>query len=78
MYERAPQSEVDQVFKDIIAHENQSESCHTNTIEVSGATQPDDVELSEFYRHLIDRGYSDQEISVIFDLEIKEGKIYEV
>lgn len=78
MYERAPQSEVDQVFKDIIAYENQSESCHTNTIEVSGANQPDDVELSEFYRHLIDRGYSDQEISVIFDLEIKEGKIYEV
>lgn len=78
MYERAPQSKVDQVFKDIIARENQSESCHTNKVEVNGTTQTDDVELSEFYRHLIDRGYSDQEISVIFDLEIKEGKIYEI
>ncbi len=69
MRERILQSEVDRLFNEMFSSRFQ--------LTAEDRLDPDWPTFGEFFRHLKDQGYSDDEITTIFDLGI-EGDKYEV
>ncbi len=69
MTEQMPENKVNEIFKEIFSNEF--------PLTVEDGLEADVATLYDFFRHFQQLGYSDDEITTIFDLVI-EGDMYEV